>query len=91
MGEHDEATPHLARSARHPLPKGEGCISDFGPPCPAKDVGRVQPLGRGETPNSLPFSWGRGQKTEGGAGAVRLPLKLVPRIKSCSSIIGRVP
>jgi hypothetical protein len=29
MGEHDEVTPHLARSARHPLPKGEGCISDF--------------------------------------------------------------
>jgi hypothetical protein len=27
MGEHDEVTPHLARSARHPLPKGEGRIS----------------------------------------------------------------
>ena len=27
----DEVTPHLARSARHPLPKGEGYISDFGP------------------------------------------------------------
>ena len=89
MGEHDEATPHLARSARHRLPKGEGCISDFGPPCPAEDVGRVQPLGRGETPNSLPFSWGRGQRTKGGAGAVRLPGKLVPRIKSCSSTIAR--
>jgi|GEM_PF-1494159 hypothetical protein len=30
MGEDDEVTPHPARSARHPLPKGEGCISDFG-------------------------------------------------------------
>ena len=35
MGEDDEVTPHPARYARHPLPKGEGCISDFGP--------RVQP------------------------------------------------
>jgi len=25
-------TPHLARKARHPPPKGEGGISDFGPP-----------------------------------------------------------
>ena len=32
VGEHNEVTPHLARSARHPLPEGEGCISDSG--CP---------------------------------------------------------
>ena len=32
MGEHKEVTPHLARSARHPLPRGEGCTSDFGSP-----------------------------------------------------------
>jgi len=32
MGQHNQVTPHLARSARHPLPKGEGCVSDFCPP-----------------------------------------------------------
>ena len=26
MGEHGVVTPHPARSARHPLPKGEGCF-----------------------------------------------------------------
>jgi hypothetical protein len=42
MGEHDQVTPHLARSARHPLPKGEGCASDFGSLCPAADMGKDQ-------------------------------------------------
>jgi hypothetical protein len=56
MGEHDEVTPHLARSARHPLPKREGSISDFGSPCPAEDMGRDLPLGRGRRPNFLPFT-----------------------------------
>ena len=27
MGRHNQVTPHLARYARHPLPKGEGCVS----------------------------------------------------------------
>ena len=56
MGEHDEVTPHLARSTRHPLPKGEGCISCIGCSCPADDVGKDQPRGRGRGPNFLPFS-----------------------------------
>jgi len=42
MGGHDEVTPHLARSARHPLPKGEACTSDLGPPCPAGDMSKDQ-------------------------------------------------
>jgi hypothetical protein len=42
MGEDDEVTPHLARSTRHPLPKGEGCTSDLCPPCPAGDMGKDQ-------------------------------------------------
>jgi hypothetical protein len=28
MPKHKEETPHLARYSRHPLPKGEGCVSD---------------------------------------------------------------
>ena len=68
MGEHDEATPHLARSARHPLPKGEGCISDFGAPCPAEDVGRVRPLGEGKRPipSLSPEEGGRSQRAAQG-------------------------
>ena len=27
MGQHNQVTPHLARYARHPLPKGEGRYS----------------------------------------------------------------
>ena len=30
-----------------PSPKGEGCVSDFGPLCPAEDMGKGQPQGRG--------------------------------------------
>ena len=30
MGRHNQVTPHPARSVRHPLPKGEGFVSDFG-------------------------------------------------------------
>jgi hypothetical protein len=56
MGEHDEVTPHLARSARHPLLKGEGCISYIGCLCAAEDMGKDQPRGRGRGPNFLPFS-----------------------------------
>jgi hypothetical protein len=33
VGQHNQVTPHLAPSARHPLPKGEGCVSGFGPRC----------------------------------------------------------
>jgi len=29
-------------AAGHPLPKGEGCDSDFGPLCPAQDMGKDQ-------------------------------------------------
>jgi len=38
MGEHDEVTPHPARYARHPLPKGEGCFLTSAAPSPAKDM-----------------------------------------------------
>jgi hypothetical protein len=41
------ATAGESAVAGHPLPKGEGCISDFGPPSPAEDVGNDQPRGRG--------------------------------------------
>jgi NADH-quinone oxidoreductase subunit M len=37
-----QVTPHPARYARHPLPKGEGCFPTWVPPCPAKDVGNGQ-------------------------------------------------
>ena len=59
MGEHDEVTPHLALPRlrdRHPLPKGEGCISYIGCLCAAEDMGKDQPRGRGRGPNFLPFS-----------------------------------
>jgi|GEM_PF-735141 hypothetical protein len=59
MGEHDEVTHHLALPRlrdRHRLPKGEGCVSYIGCPCPAEDVGKDQPRGRGRRPNFLPFS-----------------------------------
>jgi hypothetical protein len=36
MNEYEEVTPHPARYACHPLPKGEGYISDLGRPCPAE-------------------------------------------------------
>ena len=48
MSEGDEVTPHLSRSARHPLPKGEGCISNFVP--------RVQPKLKIESPESAATS-----------------------------------
>ena len=32
VGKHDESTPHLARSARHPPPLGEGYVFGWG--CP---------------------------------------------------------
>ena len=38
MSQHKQVTPHLARYARHPLPKGEGWVPDFGPMRPAEDV-----------------------------------------------------
>jgi len=45
MGEHNEVTPHLARYARHPLPRGEGRTSEFGPPRPAqRDYHRLECL-----------------------------------------------
>jgi|GEM_PF-1079636 hypothetical protein len=28
MDQYKEVTPHLARYARHPLPEGEGCVSN---------------------------------------------------------------
>jgi hypothetical protein len=42
MGRHSHVTPHLARYARHPLPTGEGYVSDFCPLCPAQDTGKGQ-------------------------------------------------
>jgi hypothetical protein len=33
MGKHNQVTPHLARYARHPLPKGEGCFLGLSPTC----------------------------------------------------------
>ena len=52
MSEHDEVTPHLDRSARHPLPKGEGCISDFGvaQTLPFMSASRTFSLDCSETP-----------------------------------------
>ena len=41
-----QVTPHPARYARHPLPKGEGCLLTSGPPCPAED------MGNGQTPST---------------------------------------
>jgi NADH-quinone oxidoreductase subunit M len=37
-----QGTPHPARYARHPLPKGEGCFPTWVPPCPAEDTGNDQ-------------------------------------------------
>ena len=47
MVEHDEASPHLARFARHPLPKGEGDDCDFWSLYPAKGTGKDQGGGGG--------------------------------------------
>jgi NADH-quinone oxidoreductase subunit M len=40
----EQVTPHPARYARHPLPKGEGCLLTWVPPCPDTD------MANGETP-----------------------------------------
>jgi NADH-quinone oxidoreductase subunit M len=41
-----QVTPHPARGARHPVPKGEDCLLTWVAPCPAED------MGNGQTPST---------------------------------------
>jgi hypothetical protein len=58
MGRHNQVTPHLARYARHPLPKGEGQVSDFCPHVHPK-IWIETSLGRGvrSTRKGVPLSF----------------------------------
>jgi hypothetical protein len=59
------ATTGESAVAGHPLPKGEGCVRDLAPLCPAEDMGNGQPQGRGLvsqlTPRSAEDNLGHGQ------------------------------